>query len=158
MKPSSVATVLTAAMKAGKPVLVKSAPGLGKTSVAEQTAEALGYDLAISHPVVSDPTDFKGLPFAVDGHAKFLPYGDLERMVNADRPLVVLLDDLGQGPRSCRPRACICSWPAKSVKRRYRTMCGSSPAPIASKIAPASPASWNPSNPASSPSSKWMRT
>jgi len=48
------------------------------------------------HPVVSDPTDFKGLPALVDGIARFLPFSDLQVMIDAVKPLIVFLDDLGQ--------------------------------------------------------------
>lgn len=58
--------------------------------------------MILSHPVVSDPTDYKGLPFASkDGEtANFLPFGELNRLINAKKPTVFFLDDLGQAPVS----------------------------------------------------------
>ncbi len=50
------------------------------------------------HPVVSDPTDFKGLPGIIGDKAEFLPFGDLRQMIEADKPTIVFLDDLGQAP------------------------------------------------------------
>jgi hypothetical protein len=46
--------------------------------------------------VVSDPTDFKGLPWIVNGKAEFIAYAELEELVNAEVLTVVLIDDLGQ--------------------------------------------------------------
>ncbi len=81
------------------PVLITGRPGIGKSDIVEQVADAVGHDLMISHPVVEDPTDSKGLPFASpDGlSARFLPFGDLERALQPrKRPLIWFLDDLGQ--------------------------------------------------------------
>jgi hypothetical protein len=47
---------------------------------------------------VSDPTDYKGLPGIVDGKAEFLPYGDLRKLMEAKKPTICFLDDLGQAP------------------------------------------------------------
>lgn len=78
------------------PVLIKGAPGIGKSDIVAQAAKTVGYDLIISHPVVADPTDYKGLPFAVNGKAEFLPFGDLEKLLVAKEPVIYFLDDLGQ--------------------------------------------------------------
>ena len=86
------------AVKAGLPVLVKGAPGVGKSDIITQVARELKYDLVISHPVVSDPTDFKGLPGIVDKKAEFLPFGDLRKLIEAKKPTIAFLDDLGQAP------------------------------------------------------------
>lgn len=84
------------------PVMLVGKPGVGKTDMTEEAAKAAyegaGMDLLVMHPVVSDPTDFKGMPFANNGRADFLPFGDLERMMTATVPTVAFLDDLGQAP------------------------------------------------------------
>jgi len=82
----------------GLPLLVKGKPGIGKSDIIEQACKDAGAELIISHPVVSDPTDFKGLPFASGGEAHFLPFGDLNKLINAKVPTVYFLDDLGQAP------------------------------------------------------------
>lgn len=84
------------------PVMLVGAPGVGKSDIVAQAAKACGYDLVISHPVVSDPTDFKGLPWpAKSGEtAEFLPFGDFARVLNSEKPTVWFLDDLGQAPVS----------------------------------------------------------
>jgi len=78
------------------PVLVKGSPGIGKSDIVAQAAKSLGWELIISHPVVADPTDYKGLPFVVGGNAEFLPFGDLRKLLDTKTPLIYFLDDLGQ--------------------------------------------------------------
>lgn len=90
-------TLLTA-ISNNLPVLVKGAPGVGKSDIVAQVAAELEMDLLVSHPVVSDPTDFKGLPGIVDGKAEFLPFGDLRKLVETKKPTIAFLDDLGQAP------------------------------------------------------------
>lgn len=98
MKASSLSKLLAALLPSGEPVLVVGSPGVGKSDGITRAARELDYDLLIAHPVVDDPTDYKGLPAATDNgtRATFLPYGNLERMIHADKPLVVFFDDLGQ--------------------------------------------------------------
>ena len=80
------------------PLLVTGAPGIGKSDVLAQAATRANAHLILSHPAVSDPTDVKGLPWvAADAkHATFLPFGELDRALNATEPTVWFLDDLGQ--------------------------------------------------------------
>lgn len=82
----------------GLPVLLTGAPGVGKTDIVAAIAAELDYDLLVSHPVVEDPTDAKGLPFpSSDGEsARFLPYGLLAKALSAKKPTIWFLDDLGQ--------------------------------------------------------------
>jgi hypothetical protein len=98
MKPTQIATVLTAAIKSSLPILITGAPGVGKSDVVAKAAADAGADILISHPAVADPTDAKGLPWAEAGadHATFLPFGDLAQAMKATQPLVWFLDDLGQ--------------------------------------------------------------
>lgn len=98
MKTSALAKLLAAVLPHRKPVLVKGRPGIGKSDTILAAVKQLDYDLLICHPVVDDPTDYKGLPAATDNgtRATFLPYGNLEKMIHATRPLVVFFDDLGQ--------------------------------------------------------------
>lgn len=96
--PKQLSTLLAAAIPAREPILVVGSPGIGKSAIVEEAAQAAQADLILSHPVTADPTDAKGLPWKVDGRdaATFLPYGELEQAVNATRPTVWFLDDLGQ--------------------------------------------------------------
>jgi hypothetical protein len=100
MKPSRFKELLLLAIKNRKPVLAVSAPGVGKSDIVAQSAKESGAELIISHPVVSDPTDYKGLPFVIEGHAEFLPFGELREITETKRETVFFLDDLGQAPVS----------------------------------------------------------
>ncbi len=98
MNTKEMKSMLLKAMKAKLPVLIKGAPGIGKSDCVAQVAKELKMNLLISHPVVSDPTDYKGLPGIVDGKAEFLPFGDLRQLIEAKKPTIAFLDDLGQAP------------------------------------------------------------
>ena len=104
MSPKQLKEVLKKTMVAKLPVLIKGAPGIGKSDIIEQVADELGMKLLVSHPVVSDPTDFKGLPGIVENsktgkkQAEFLPFGDLRKLIKAKVPTIAFLDDLGQAP------------------------------------------------------------
>ena len=102
MKPSNVARVLAIAIRNRQTIMLTGAPGVGKTDLVKLASEEAGANLIISHPVVSDPTDYKGMPWVTteDGRtvAKFLPFSNLRRLVDAKEPTVFLLDDLGQAP------------------------------------------------------------
>jgi len=80
--------------------LTLGAPGLGKTEIIKQLARDLDYDLVIMHPVVFDPTDLKGVPAVVvtdkQTRAEFLPTAQLRKLLEADRPTICFLDDIGQ--------------------------------------------------------------
>lgn len=98
MTPNQVSKFLAAAIPARLPVLLTGSPGVGKTMLVEQAAEAAGCDIVISHPVVSDPTDAKGLPWPDKDSmtARFLPLGEVAELLTCTRPTVWFLDDLGQ--------------------------------------------------------------
>jgi len=98
MRPKELKDLLLQTVPAGLPILIKGAPGVGKSEIVSQVAAELGTELVISHPVVSDPTDFKGLPAVVDGGAEFLPFGDLKKLIDAKKQTIAFLDDLGQAP------------------------------------------------------------
>ncbi len=100
MKPSKFKELLALSIRNRKPVLAVSAPGVGKSDLVAQAAREAGAELIISHPVVSDPTDYKGLPFVIEGHAEFLPFGELREITETKKETVFFLDDLGQAPVS----------------------------------------------------------
>ena len=84
-------------------ILLVGMPGIGKTALVGMVAKDLGYDLEIFHPVVSDPTDFKGMPWVftdVNGEQQcvFVAFDQLKRLINAKRPVICFLDDFGQAP------------------------------------------------------------
>jgi hypothetical protein len=98
MAPNQLANLLSATIPAHLPVLITGAPGVGKTDVVTEAAAQAGAELIISHPVVSDPTDAKGLPWvgADKKSATFLPFGEMKRALDAKDLTVWFLDDLGQ--------------------------------------------------------------
>jgi hypothetical protein len=97
MTPAAAQTILRRTIPAALPVLLVGAPGVGKTAIVQQVAAELDYPLVVSHPVTADPTDFRGLPWMVDGRAAFLPIGDLARLAELDGGRGIwLIDDLGQ--------------------------------------------------------------
>lgn len=100
LKPRQLIDLLAVSFKINNPVLITGAPGIGKSDLVAAAAKQAGADVIISHPVVSDPTDAKGLPWpSKDGdHATFLPFGELAQAIRATKPTVWFLDDLGQAP------------------------------------------------------------
>jgi len=98
MRASELKKFLKWSFKKNYPILIKGAPGIGKTDIVTWAANKLKYDLLIMHPVVDSPIDYKGLGTIIDGKAVFLPYGNLELLMTAKKPLVIFFDDLGQAP------------------------------------------------------------
>lgn len=100
MKPSQLRRTLAVAFENKLKILIKGAPGIGKTEIVQAAAKAAKADLVIMHPAVSDPVDFKGLPAVVGKHAEFLPYGQLRKLIEADSLTVCFIDDIGQAPHA----------------------------------------------------------
>jgi len=104
MKITELYNVLPIAIQNNLNILLKGAPGVGKSDVICDIVKNMGMEIMIQHPIVSNPIDFKGLP--VSGMvndkltADFIPYGDLQKMIETQNDLVVLFDDLGQAPQS----------------------------------------------------------
>jgi len=127
MRPKHLAQVLQLAIRNGKNVMITGGPGTGKSDVGAQACgfdssdevidaisfyeggEVAGrkseFDMIISHPVVSDPVDYKGFPAIIDGKATFLPFSDLEYLISPRRKTVFFLDDMGQAPSSVQAAA-----------------------------------------------------
>ena len=104
MKPTQLTRLLEFAILNRFPVLITGSPGIGKTDIVKQSARATEARLLVSHPVVSDPTDYKGLPFVIETEsgkrADFLPFGDLAQICSTQEKTVFFFDDLGQAPAS----------------------------------------------------------
>lgn len=98
MRIGEVKELLVKMINARMPVLLVGAPGVGKSDVFDQSAKECGADLILSHPVTSDPTDAKGLPWIAEDKksAIFLPFGDLHAAISATKLTVWALDDIGQ--------------------------------------------------------------
>lgn len=100
MRAKDLKKLLSFAFSNRENVLIKGKPGIGKSDIVQQAADEVGAELIISHPVVSDPTDYKGMPFVDGKEANFLPFGELNRIIKAKKPTVFFLDDLGQAAPS----------------------------------------------------------
>lgn len=97
MRPKTLKGLLTKSFTNGRRVLIKGKPGIGKSDIVAQACAEIGAELLISHPAISDPTDYKGMPAMVgEGRAEFVPFGDLNKLIEADKPTVAFLDDIGQ--------------------------------------------------------------
>lgn len=98
MTPKQLSTMLAQTIPAKFPILITGAPGVGKSDIVAQAAKLAHAKLIISHPVVSDPTDAKGLPWvaADKKSATFLPFGEMQEALNAKELTAWFLDDLGQ--------------------------------------------------------------
>ena len=105
MKPKDLSQLLTRTIDARLPVLIKGAPGVGKTDIVTQACKETETALLVSHPVVDEPIDYKGLPAIRDDHAEFLPFGSLRQLIETKQPLVYFMDDLGQAPASVQAAA-----------------------------------------------------
>lgn len=87
-------------------LLLVGRPGVGKTAIVRdawrKVAQRIGGDpeVVVDTPACSDPTDYKGLPCVVDGHAVFDPIGLLRKLLGATTPTLFFLDDLGQASES----------------------------------------------------------
>src|SRR3972149_4736181 len=98
MTPNKLKDILKDAVTHGEQLLIVGMPGIGKTDIVKAACNDLGADVIMSHPAVSDPTDYKGLPFKItdNSHAEFLPFGETWRAIQADKLTVWFIDDLGQ--------------------------------------------------------------
>jgi hypothetical protein len=104
MQPKQLIKLLATAIRNNKKVLVKGAPGIGKSDIIEQAAALAEANLVLMHPSVSDPTDFKGMPALIKKKdvnlAEFLPFGDLRKLLEAKALTVCFIDDIGQAPHA----------------------------------------------------------
>lgn len=103
MKHSSLAKTGGKLLKQREPFLLVGAPGIGKTDAIIALAAEGNAEPLLFHPVVDDPTDYKGMPAVVDRApgvkgAEFLPFGNLWDLINAKRPTLAFFDDIGQAP------------------------------------------------------------
>lgn len=73
MKPSRVKEVLNHLVETRWPAFLWGAPGVGKSSIMRQIAEARKLELVDIRASLLDPTDLRGIPVVEDGLAKWCP-------------------------------------------------------------------------------------
>jgi hypothetical protein len=95
MNISTAKEQIKIALSAKWPVLLIGQPGIGKTDLCVQTARESGMDFLFEVATTADPTDVRGLPSVIDGKAAYLPYGFLRQLIEASKPTLALIDDLG---------------------------------------------------------------
>jgi len=118
MKPSEYFDLACLCMTNKFTLMVIGMPGGGKTEITIQAAEHIGFDVIITHPVIDDPTNYKGFPFKevdADGNisADFVPFGMLRKLIEADRPTLMFMDDMGQAPKATQAAAMQLLWGGK---------------------------------------------
>lgn len=104
MTPKKLQKFLTKMIAQRMPVMIQGSPGIGKTDIVMAATMAAGGDLLSVYCATSDPMDPKGMPATWFDQstqkqvADFLPFGYMNKIINATKLLVVFLDDLGQAP------------------------------------------------------------
>lgn len=99
MKPTGLEATLDFHFDADEPLGILGAPGTGKSEIVAQAARRHNLPLIIMNLVMSDPTDFKGLPFVLtlpDG-SKVTEWVKQQEWLRKE-PFVLFLDELFQAP------------------------------------------------------------
>jgi hypothetical protein len=95
MKASRVVSSLHLLVDGRQPVFIWGAPGVGKSDVVRQVAEAKKVSLKDVRALLLDPVDLRGLPFlSGDGEAKWAAPDFLPR----DGEGILFLDELNSAP------------------------------------------------------------
>lgn len=99
MRPSHLKEALLFHARNREPAGVVGAPGVGKSEIIASVAKEIGLPVMIMNLVLSDPTDLKGLPFALT-----LPDGTRvtewvkQKQLLTKKPFCLFLDELFQAP------------------------------------------------------------
>jgi hypothetical protein len=101
MKASGIKRMLVKAILNKGRIILVGKPGLGKTALVKQARTEVStmlnqdIDMITLYGSISDPTDFKGYPAIIAGKGTFVPFGDLEKIITANRLMILFMDDLG---------------------------------------------------------------
>lgn len=81
-------------------IMLWGPPGVGKTSVAKEAADELGWDYLCLQVSVYNPIDLAGLPCPdrEAGVAKYLPPSFIKAAIDADKPMVLCFDEIASAP------------------------------------------------------------
>lgn len=114
INPEQAHDIIAWCMEYRKVSMMVGRPGIGKTDIYGQAAQAAKNKFYVFHPVVDDPTDYKGLPWVTKlrngtledrPRAEFVPIGMLRDLVETAEPTFALLDDFGQAPPATQAAA-----------------------------------------------------
>ena len=95
MKASSILDALRVLVSARQPVFVWGGPGIGKSALIRQLAEALKVTLRDVRALLLDPVDLRGLPFlGSDGRSKWAT----PEFLPQDGAGILFLDELNAAP------------------------------------------------------------
>jgi hypothetical protein len=106
IKPSEATAILIAMFKSKDKhsCLFTGAPGVGKTSIMKQAAAAAGQKVVFTDLGTADPTNANGFPWITGAKGKeravFIPFGDVQTLMDSKEPIVWVWDDLGWAPDS----------------------------------------------------------
>lgn len=113
LKPKVAASVIAASIAAGNPVLMTGAPGIGKSDIVRQIADARKWGFIDLRLSTIDPVDLRGLPAASHGEAVFLPMGALPKAGRDGEAGILFLDELPQAPMAVQNAAFQLVWDRK---------------------------------------------
>lgn len=105
LDPKLARTVIEAAIDAGNPVMVSGAPGIGKSDVVRQIADARGWGVIDLRLATMDPVDLRGLPAVVGDKAVFRQLGELPDAARDGEHGILFLDELAQAPMATQNAA-----------------------------------------------------
>jgi len=95
MKPNDIAEALEGLIEARQPTIVWGPPGVGKSSVIQETGRNLGREIVDIRAVLLDPVDLRGIPHITkSGEAKWAPPSFLPK--DKDSTAIIFLDELAQ--------------------------------------------------------------
>jgi hypothetical protein len=95
MKASVISSALRTLVAARQPVFIWGGPGIGKSAVVRQLAEALAVPLQDVRALLLDPVDLRGLPFlGTDGRSKWAT----PEFLPMDGTGILFLDELNAAP------------------------------------------------------------
>ncbi|VFQ45944.1 AAA family ATPase [Desulfoluna butyratoxydans] len=95
MKPSHIATAVSTLIQIRQPTFLWGPPGIGKSQVVRQTADAMGLELIDIRAILLDPVDLRGIPrIGDDGTSTWCAPSFLPRSGTG----VLFLDELNAAP------------------------------------------------------------
>ena len=80
------------------PCMLWGAPGIGKSDMVAQVAEARGLQLVDIRLPLMESVDLRGLPAVIDGVTRFMPPEEMQRATQ--RPSLIIWDEINSAPMS----------------------------------------------------------